>query len=746
MTLRIDRLCKSYDDRRVVDDVCLEVRSGEVFGLLGPNGAGKTTTMSIVAGLVEADSGQVLLDDKPLDTRDPERRRVLGIVPQELAIYPELTGRENLSFFGSLHGFGGAELRGRVDRVLEQVGLTDHAGRAAGTYSGGMKRRLNFGAAILHEPKLVILDEPTVGVDPQSRSHLLDVVRSLGSSDTIVIYASHYMEEVEAVCARAAIMDQGKVIVCDRLDELLGRVGASATIDVDSWNHDVAARLGNVVTVTVNGAGRRLTVTPQTGTESNSAGSSGAGSADVGRELARAMSILTEAHLPITRVETHDASLERLFLELTGRRLRGIQSRTCSSAAEALDAIHDADFDVILTDVRMPGTTGLQLCQQLSETRPDIPVIVMTAFGTLETAVSAMRSGAYDFITKPIEMDLLSITLRRAIEKRRLTEQVRLLEQSLPKRGEFGELLGQSPAMVKLSGQLQQVAASDAAVLITGESGTGKELVARSIHADSRRASRPFVAVNCGALSESLLESELFGHVKGAFTDARSVRRGLFLEADGGVLLLDEMGDMPMSMQVKLLRALEERTVRPVGSDRETPFDVRVLTATNRDLEAAVAEGRFREDLYYRINVIGVELPPLRSRGTDILRLAEHFAQQFASSENKPISGLAEGVAEKLLGYSWPGNVRELRNVMERAVALTLYDRITLEDLPEKVRNFTGGTVFIGGLDPAELVSMEDIERRYITHVLEACSGNQTQAARILGLDRKTIYRKLKQC
>lgn len=297
----------------------------------------------------------------------------------------------------------------------------------------------------------------------------------------------------------------------------------------------------------------------------------------------------------------------------------------------------------------------------------------------------------------------------------------------------------------KLYDQLGQVAASNAAVLITGESGTGKELVARSIHAGSRRANKPFVAINCAALTETLLESELFGHVKGAFTDARGERRGLFIEANGGTLLLDEMGEMPVSMQAKLLRALEERKVRPVGSDKEASFDVRVLSATNRDLETAVAEGRFREDLYYRINVIGIELPPLRSRGTDILRLAEHFLKQFAMSESKPITGLADGVAEKLLSYSWPGNVRELRNVMERAVALTRYDKITSEDLPEKIRNFKGGTVFIGGLDPTELVSMEEIECRYITHVLEAVGGNQTQAARILGMDRKTIYRKLKQ-
>lgn len=435
---------------------------------------------------------------------------------------------------------------------------------------------------------------------------------------------------------------------------------------------------------------------------------------------------------------------ERNMCELieTDLRLRDIPSKWYTSAADAIDAIHHHDFDVVLTDVRMPGTTGLQLCQQLSQTRPDIPIVVMTAFGTLETAVTAMRSGAYDFITKPIEMDLLSITLQRAIDHRRLTQQVSLLEATQDTSSEFGEILGQSPVMRSLYDHLSQVAASDAGVLITGESGTGKELVARSIHDKSRRADKPFVAVNCAALTETLLESELFGHVKGAFTDARGERKGLFVEASGGTLLLDEMGEMPMSMQVKLLRALEERKVRPVGSDKEIPFDVRVLSATHRDLETAVAEDRFREDLYYRINVIGIELPPLRSRGNDILRLAEHFHKLYATSENKPITGLAEGVAEKLLSYSWPGNVRELRNVMERAVALTRYDKITVEDLPEKIRNFKGGTIFIGGLDPTELVSMEEIERRYITHVLEATGGNQTQAARILGLDRKTIYRK----
>ncbi|MCA9105254.1 MAG: sigma-54-dependent Fis family transcriptional regulator [Planctomycetales bacterium] len=428
----------------------------------------------------------------------------------------------------------------------------------------------------------------------------------------------------------------------------------------------------------------------------------------------------------------------------TDLRLRGVKSEWCSSAADAISAIHASDFDVVLTDVRMPGTSGLQLCQQVSAVRPDLPIIVMTAFGTLETAIAAMRSGAYDFITKPLEMDLLSLTLKRAIERRQLTEQVRLLESTRDTSNAFGDLLGQSPVMKRLNEQLHQIAQSDATVLITGESGTGKELTARAIHGQSRRAEHSFVAVNCGAISETLLESELFGHVKGAFTDAREPRRGLFLEAQGGTLLLDEIGEMPLTMQIKLLRALEERKVRPVGSDKEQSFDVRVIAATNRDLDAAVAEGRFREDLFYRINVIALELPPLRSRGADILRLAEHFLRKFSQQEHKPVTGLAEGVGEKLLAYSWPGNVRELRNVMERAVALTRYDRVTVEDLPDKVRDFEGGMLFIGGLDPAELLPLEEIERRYIAHVVDACGGNQTQAARILGLDRKTIYRKLK--
>jgi len=292
---------------------------------------------------------------------------------------------------------------------------------------------------------------------------------------------------------------------------------------------------------------------------------------------------------------------------------------------------------------------------------------------------------------------------------------------------------------------LAQIADSEASALIMGESGTVKEVVSRALLQQSKRREQPFVAVNVAALPDTLLESELFGHTKGAFTDARNDRKGLFALAEGGTLFLDEIGEMPLATQPKLLRALEEGKVRPIGSDKEFAVDVRVLAATNRDLETAVDEGRFRKDLYYRIDVIQIDVPPLRARGTDTLLLAQHFIELYAARAKKQVLGLAEGAAEKLLAYSWPGNVRELRNVIERAVALTRLDKLTVEDLPEKVRDFRSSQVVIGGSDPGELVPLEEVERRYILHVLECVSGNRTLAAKKLGLDRKTLYRKLRQ-
>jgi two-component system response regulator HydG len=289
------------------------------------------------------------------------------------------------------------------------------------------------------------------------------------------------------------------------------------------------------------------------------------------------------------------------------------------------------------------------------------------------------------------------------------------------------------------------VADSDASVLITGESGTGKEVVARALHARSKRRAGPFVAVNCAAMPEALLESELFGHTKGAFTDARAARTGLFLQADRGTLLLDEIGELPPGMQPKLLRALQERVVRPVGGSAEIPFDVRIVAATNRDLETAIEERTFRADLYYRLDVIHVELPPLRSRGSDVLVLAQRFVEEFATRAGKGVTGISAPAAEKLLAYAWPGNVRELMNCVERAVALTRYDQITVDDLPAKVKDHRPSHVLVASEDPSDLVPLEEVERRYVLKVLESAGGNKTLAARILGLDRKTLQRKVER-
>ena len=438
---------------------------------------------------------------------------------------------------------------------------------------------------------------------------------------------------------------------------------------------------------------------------------------------------------------------ERSMCELieVDLRMRDFAPVWFTAAEEAFDAICREEYDVVLTDLRMPGMDGIRFCSRIVANRPDVPVVVMTAFGSLETAIAAIRAGAYDFVTKPIEMELLALILRRAVEHRHLQEKIKFLSDAVARTARFEELLGESPGMQKLYDQLSRIADSEASVLIIGESGTGKELVARALHSRSRRRAKPFVAVNCAALPDALLESELFGHVKGAFTDARSDRKGLFVQAEGGTLLLDEIGEMPLSMQPKLLRTLQENQVRPVGSEREVSFDVRLLATTNRDLETAVEEGRFRQDLFFRINVIQLELPPLRSRGTDALLLSQQFIEAFAKRTGKNVVGMSESVAEKLLAYSWPGNVRELRNVIERAVALTRHDRLTVEDLPEKVRDYRSSQVFIGGHDPSDLVPLEEVQRRYILDVLDSANGNRTLAARTLGLDRKTLYRKLSQ-
>jgi two-component system, NtrC family, response regulator AtoC len=424
---------------------------------------------------------------------------------------------------------------------------------------------------------------------------------------------------------------------------------------------------------------------------------------------------------------------------------RGFEVTICTVADDAFAALRDGELDVVVTDLHMRGMTGLELCERVVADRPDVPVVVITAFGSLDTAIAAIRAGAYDFVPKPFEIDALVVALDRAVQHRALREEVKRLRRAVGEAQRFEELIGDSPAMRKVYDVVARLRESDATVLVTGESGTGKELAARALHRRSRRAAGPFIAINCAAVPEQLLESELFGHVRGAFTDARTHRVGLFAQADGGTLFLDELGELPLGLQPKLLRALQERKIRPLGGDAELPLDVRLIAATNRDLEAAVEDRRFREDLFYRINVVHLDLPPLRARGNDVLLLAQHFLERAAAVAGKAITGLSSAAADKLVAYGWPGNVRELQNCIERAVAMAQYGQLAVEDLPDKVRSHKRAHVVIASDDPGELASMEEVERRYVLRVVDACAGNKAEAARILGFDRTTLYRKLER-
>ena len=424
---------------------------------------------------------------------------------------------------------------------------------------------------------------------------------------------------------------------------------------------------------------------------------------------------------------------------------RGIRVSACSTPNVALAKLEQEDFDVVVTDLHMREMSGIDLCQRLAEGRSDLPVIVLTAFGSLEAAVAAIRAGAYDFVTKPVEMDELALHVERAIQHRALSEEVRRLRRAVERAERQGDLIGNSTSMREVYQLIQRVATTDVTVLISGESGTGKELAARAVHNASERSNGPFVALNCAAVPEQLLESELFGHAKGAFTDAKSARGGLLVHANDGTLFLDELSEMSTGMQAKLLRALQERTVRPVGETHEVSFNTRIIAATNRDLEAEVEEGRFREDLFYRINVVNIHMPPLRARGADILMLAQHFIDEFSARHRIRVRTVSKVAAEKLLHYDWPGNVRELQNCIERAVALAAFDELGVDDLPERVREFRPTRLSFETDDPAELLPMDEVERRYVLRVLEAVGGNKTVAAQVLGFDRKTLYRKLER-
>jgi DNA-binding NtrC family response regulator len=413
---------------------------------------------------------------------------------------------------------------------------------------------------------------------------------------------------------------------------------------------------------------------------------------------------------------------------------------TADSALRAIAA--GATADVVVTDLIMPGMQGAELLRALRQQRPELNVIVMTAFGSIDSAVELVRAGAYDYLTKPIATQELLLAVSHALDQSRLRREVARLGRNAMATGLSG-FLGASQSIQDLLGLILRAGQSRHPVLVTGESGTGKELVARAIHQVSGRGA--FVAVNCGALPEQLLESELFGHEKGAFSGADRAKPGLFETADGGVLLLDEIAELPLTLQPKLLRALENGEVRRVGATESRNLDVRVIAATNRDLEAEVQAGRFREDLFYRLNVLHVHTPPLRERAADIPLLAEHFLQSDTASEahQKPRRISPEAMA-LLTTYPWPGNVRELRNAIQRAAVVATADEVRPEDLPARIREASRAAPLVG--DSADrALPLRDVERLYILEVLRQAGGNKSRAAELLGLDRKTLYRKLEE-
>ena len=457
--------------------------------------------------------------------------------------------------------------------------------------------------------------------------------------------------------------------------------------------------------------------------------------------------------------------------ELTARTMRdglarqGVAAEVCFNAGEALARLERGGVDAVVMDDRLPDISGVEACREIARRWSAVDVLIMSSYATLDRAMAAVAAGAQDFLTKPFNINGLALRLARIRQERaRRREAARR-----PVDGQGGsELVGTSPAMQRLRAVIEQVARSDASALLQGESGTGKELAARELHRRSRRARGPFIAINCAALPELLLESELFGHVRGAFTDARADRRGLFAEASGGTLFLDEIGELSAALQPKLLRVLEEHTVRPIGGARESPVDVRVIAATHRNLKADIESGRFRSDLYYRLDVLRVTLPPLRERGEDVVALAQCFASRAAVRELKRIRGLSEAVAQRLRGHTWPGNVRELRNCIDHAVAMSAEELIQIEDLPDALAERSdavaelpaalaelpaalaergGGAPQQAGAPPPSAAghwpTLDEVERHYIERVLSSVAENRSAAARILGIDRRTLMRKL---
>ncbi|MET0503395.1 MAG: sigma-54 dependent transcriptional regulator [Candidatus Binatia bacterium] len=420
----------------------------------------------------------------------------------------------------------------------------------------------------------------------------------------------------------------------------------------------------------------------------------------------------------------------------------------------AVEAVHDGAsavekfrvdrFDLTITDLMMPRMRGTELVKQLKEIDTRAQIILITAFGSIESAVEAMHAGAFHYVTKPFHADEILLQIKRSLEQRNLQSEVERLRKEIRSRYGFENIIGQSAKMREVFDLVAHVSDLAVNVLIVGESGTGKEIIARAIHQNSSRASGPFIPINCAAIPETLLESELFGYVRGAFTDARKDRRGLFSAAQGGVLFLDEISEIPLNLQAKLLRVIEDKEVRPLGANQGEKVDARLVSACNQDLERLVQEGRFRQDLYYRLNVIRIELPPLRERAEDIPILIEHFLQKFSAQVEREVAGIEPEALAALTDYPWPGNVRELEHTIERAVLLGKEARIGLQDLPSSLAANSNGPLPLASA-VAKTYTLRDLEREYIMRVMESVHGNKTEAAKTLGVDRTTLYRKLEE-
>ncbi|HKP00368.1 MAG TPA: sigma-54 dependent transcriptional regulator [Nitrospiraceae bacterium] len=434
-----------------------------------------------------------------------------------------------------------------------------------------------------------------------------------------------------------------------------------------------------------------------------------------------------------------DADTLTLLREVVAK--EGYQVETAEDGETALQRLGEWQPDLVITDIHMPGMDGLALLAAVREKAPDILVILLTAYGSLKTAVDAIKSGAFDYLSKPFVVDDIRLVVRRALEHKKLVRENRSLRDQLRERYRFDNLVGSSPAMVAVYKLIARVAETDSTVLIQGESGTGKELIARAIHANSTRSSGPFVGIDTGSLAETLLESELFGHERGSFTGAVASKKGLLEQAHLGTCFLDEIADLSPVMQSKLLRSLQEREIRRVGSETPRAIDVRIIAASKKDLKPLVAAGTFREDLFYRLEVVTIALPPLRNRIEDIPLLSRYFVEKFGRTKEKPVTGISQETIPLLTRYLWPGNVRELEHVIERAIALTPHPIITPEDLPESIRT-------ISVQEQARALgwdTLQDMEMKYIVRVLEAHNHDHGQTATILGIHRKTLLRKLRQ-